>query len=217
MRSQANHQSFLLRAQVAWALSADEFAHFLYSDERRRWQDPLAISRAIGAREGMTVADLACGPGFFTLPLASLVGPAGLVYAVDAHATMLEHLRANITKSTVPAEIIRLVHADVSRTGIPSGTVDVALFANVLHDIDDKQAFLREVRRICKSGAVVVDIDWKRARTGMGPPFEIRLTEDESRRILSENGLRIRSTIDSGPHHYGLVAGISEGGEKRLR
>lgn len=196
-------------------MSADDFAHFLYSDERKRWQDPLAISKAIGVKEGMTVADLGCGPGFFTLPLASLVGATGLVYAVDAHPKMLEHLRANIGMSATLRKTIRPIRATVSKTGIPSLTVDVALFANVLHDVDDKEAFLAEVKRICRPGAAIVDIDWKKARTDAGPPFEIRLTEAESRRILSGSGLKVVSTIDPGPYHYGLVAHVAEAEEKK--
>ena len=187
-------------------MDADEFARYLISDERRRWQDPVKISSAIGVKNGMTVADLACGPGFFTIPLASLVGERGLVYAVDSSPMMLKHLRANIEKSGVHKKTIKVLRADVSDTGIPAASVDVAIFANVLHDIDDKRAFLREVRRICRSGAMLVDIDWKKARMDQGPPYDIRLTEAESRKILSESGLDIRSSLDAGPHHYCLVS-----------
>lgn len=186
-------------------MDIDEFASFLASDERRKWQDPLKISRAIGVKAGMTVADLACGPGFFTLPLASLVGEKGLVYAVDASSTMLNHLQAAVEKFGLSRETIKAIHADVSSSEIPSGSVDVAIFANVLHDLDDKRAFLREVRRICKPGGTIVDVDWRKIRMEFGPPFEIRLTDAESKRILSENGIGVARSIDAGPYHYGLV------------
>lgn len=187
-------------------MDANRLARFLTSNERRVWQDPLKISKAMGVKSGMTVADLACGPGFFTLPLASLVGEKGLVYAVDAHPTMLDHLRVNIEKSGASPNVVKAVLADVAKTGIPSGSVDIALFANVLHDIDDKEMFLAEVKRICRRGANVIDIDWTKDRMETGPPFEIRLSEAESRRILSENGLVVTGTIDAGLHHYGLIS-----------
>lgn len=186
-------------------MDVDEFARFLNSDERKKWQDPLKITGEIGVESGMTVADLACGPGYFTIPLASLVGEDGLVYAVDANPTMLRHLRANIKKSAVHRNTIRVIRADVSKTGIAAGSVDVAIFANVLHDLDDKGAFLREVRRISRRGATVVDIDWKKVRTDNGPPFGIRLAEAESRRILTGDGFVFTRSIEAGPHHYGLV------------
>jgi ubiquinone/menaquinone biosynthesis C-methylase UbiE len=187
-------------------MDIDEFARVLTSDERREWQDPVKISKAIGIESGMTVADLACGPGFFTLPLALLVGKRGQVYAVDSNPRMLHHLRTNIKKSGAYTENIKVIQADVSKTGIPSGSVDVAIFANVLHDIADVRAFLDEVKRISGSKATVVDIDWKKARMEFGPPFEIRLSETEARRILSKNGLAVSRIIEAGPYHYGLVS-----------
>ena len=186
-------------------MDTDELSRFLLSDERRRYQDPLKISKAMGVKSGMIVADLACGPGFFTVPLASLVGEGGLVYAVDANPAMLRHLRINIKKSGVNRETIKVMRADVSDTTIPAGSVDVVLFANVLHDIGDRKAFLREVRRISKPRATIVDIDWEKVEMDHGPPYEIRLTRAESLRILTENGFAFVRLVHAGSHHYGLV------------
>ena len=82
----------------------------------------------------------------------------------------------------------------------------MAMIANVLHDVADRKAFLKEVKRICKSKATVVDIDWKKAEMEFGPPLEIRLAESESRRILSKNGLAVSRRVEAGPYHYGLVS-----------
>ncbi len=174
------------------------------SDDRKGWQDPDSILRSIGVKRGMTVADLGCGPGFFTLPIASMVGEKGRVYSVDSNATMVSHLLRNIESTGIKTRVEAL-HADVSKTGIPTGSVDVALFANILHDIEDTGSFLREVRRICKPGASMVNVDWKPLRMELGPPLEVRLSEEESERILSEGGLRVTRRIEAGPYHYGLV------------
>ncbi len=175
------------------------------ADERKRWQDPSTILKSAGVREGMTLADLGCGPGFFTLPMASFVGNHGTVYAVDANPVMLEHLRENLAKARGAGRRVRIVESDVCDTGIPTGSVDLAFFANILHDVDDKASFLKEVRRICRRGAMAVDVDWKRVRTPHGPPLEIRLGAVECRRILSEGGLTILRRFDAGPYHYGLM------------
>ncbi len=186
-------------------METDEFAERLMSKERREWQDPEEIIKRIGIRRGMIVADLACGPGFFTIPIARKVGKDGEVYAVDSDDRMLDHLRANLEKSRVAQGVVKAITADVSDTGIPSRSVDVALFANIVHDLDDVATFLREVKRIGKNDFTVVDIDWQKIHTEHGPPFEIRLTKEESIRILSRNGLKVTSTIDAGHFHYGLI------------
>jgi ubiquinone/menaquinone biosynthesis C-methylase UbiE len=43
--------------------------------------------------QGMTMADLGSGPGFFTIPMAKVTGENGLVYAVDSNLTMLNALK----------------------------------------------------------------------------------------------------------------------------
>ncbi|MDG6909124.1 MAG: class I SAM-dependent methyltransferase [Nitrososphaerota archaeon] len=187
-------------------MERDEFARILMSEERRKRQDPLKLMEAAGIRPGMTVADLGCGPGFFTLPLASRVGSRGLVYAVDADPVMLKHLRNNIEESKADLGRIKILEADVSETGIPARSVDAVLFANVLHDIDDKKAFLGEVTRICKARAMVIDVDWKKIKQEIGPPFGMRLAEAETKKIMSEAGLEVTKALDAGPHHYGLVS-----------
>jgi ubiquinone/menaquinone biosynthesis C-methylase UbiE len=183
----------------------DRLARRLMSDERRSYQDPLKISKAIGVRKGMTVADMGCGSGFFTLPLATLVGPKGLVYAVESNPTMLRHLRDNIRKSGVNAKTIRVMRADVSRTRIPSACADIVLLVRILHDIENRRTFLKEVRRICKPGGRVVDLDWKKIRMKHGPPYEIMLSKSESTRILTENGFRLIRAFNPGRYHYGLI------------
>lgn len=186
-------------------METDEFAERLMSKERREWQNPEKIVERVGIRRGMVVADLACGPGFFTIPIAEKVGIGGEVYAVDSSDRMIDHLRANIKKSRVAQRVVKVITADVSDTGIPSGSVDVALFANIVHDIDDSAAFLREAKRIGKRESMMVDVDWQKIHTEHGPPFEIRLTKEESTRILSRNGLKVTRTFDAGPFHYGLI------------
>jgi ubiquinone/menaquinone biosynthesis C-methylase UbiE len=186
-------------------VDADDFAAILMSEARREWQDPVAIGERIGIKKGMTVADLGCGPGFFTLPIASMVGEKGKVYSVDSSPAMIKHLRENVSRLGPEKHAVKVVMADVSKTGIPTRSVDVALFANILHDIEDKKAFLAEVARICSPGATVADIDWKKVPTEAGPPLEIRLSERESREILFDGGLSVVRKIEAGPYHYGLV------------
>ena len=177
----------------------------LLSKERRKEQDPKAILKAAGIKKGMVVADLGCGPGYFTIDIASMVGKSGLVYAVDTNPVMLDYLAKRAKRRSAISKTIKVMHSDVSFTRIPSKSVDLAFFANVLHDIEDKAAFLKEVRRICRDGAVVVDLDWKKVKTEHGPPLEIRLSEDTAEKILSDSGYAVDKRLGIGPNHYMLL------------
>ena len=62
----------------------------------RRWlQDPQEILRPY-IEEGMTVLDIGCGPGFFSIDMAQRVGRSGRVIASDLQEGMLQKLRGKI-------------------------------------------------------------------------------------------------------------------------
>jgi ubiquinone/menaquinone biosynthesis C-methylase UbiE len=178
---------------------------FLMFEERKQWHNPETILNEAGITRGMIIADLGSGPGFFTIPAAQMIGETGLVYAVDSNQTMLNGLKENIAKSEVNPNIIKIVNSDVCHTGIPEESVDLVLFANVLHEVEDRKAFFQEVRRISKPTAYIVDVDWKKVQTEYGPPFKERLSEDEANRVLSESGFTVVKQTDAGPYHYELI------------
>ena len=182
---------------------------FLMSEERKLWHNPETILQRADATKGMTMADLGSGPGFFTIPMAQITGEKGLVYAVDSNQNILDNLKENIAKSGVNPKVIKIVKNDVCHTGIPNESVDLVLFANVLHEVANRKAFFQEVKRISKITALIVDVDWKKIQTEHGPPLESRLSEDEANQILSESGFTVVKQTDAGPYHYELIAKLS--------
>src|ERR1700731_3699978 len=111
------------------------------SPARKKWQDPDKILDQLDIHENTNTADLGCGPGFFTLPLASRA-KRGTIYAVDASKVMLAHLKKNL--DSIPAQTshnVKMIQADVIRTTIPNESVDFVLFAQLLHDLEDYVAF----------------------------------------------------------------------------
>jgi ubiquinone/menaquinone biosynthesis C-methylase UbiE len=184
-------------------------AKFLMSEERKLWHNPETVLKFAGATKGMTMADLGSGPGFFTIPMAQITGEKGLVYAVDSNQNMLDSLKENIAKSGVHPKVIKIVKNDVCHTGIPTESVDLVIFANVLHEVDNRKAFFQEVRRISKLTANIVDVDWKKIQTEHGPPLESRLSEYEAIQVLSESGFTVVKQTNAGPYHYELIAKLS--------
>ena len=195
-------------------MNEDEFARALLAHERKEWQDPDKILSQLGVKTGMIAADLACGPGYFTIPMARAVGKDGIVYAVDSSTVMLGYLSSNIAHSKIGKKIINVIESDITETRITSSSVDFVLLANILHDVQDRTRLFSEIRRITKQDSELIVIDWKKEDTGLGPPVEIRLTESESRKILHENGYEVTQSIEAGPYHYGLVFKKSPFGRK---
>ena len=102
-----------------------------------------------GIRAGMTVVDFGCGPGRYTIPAARLVGAEGEIHAVDVHPLAIRMTE----RAAVVAGLknIKTVRSDCA-TGIPSGSIDVVLLYDALHDVEDRDAVLGEIRRVLKSG-----------------------------------------------------------------
>jgi len=127
--------------------------------------------RQSGVREGQTVLDYACGPGYHTIPAARLVGPAGRVYALDIQpaAARMVTKRAK----TAGVDNVSVIVSDRD-TGIPTGSVDLVLLYDAIAAIADKRGVLAELDRVLKPGGVLVLQGYtpKQLEYGTGgPPF----------------------------------------------
>jgi ubiquinone/menaquinone biosynthesis C-methylase UbiE len=134
----------------------------------RRWlQDPQKILRPY-IEEGMTVLDLGCGPGYFSIDMAHMVGKSGRVIAADLQEGMLQKLRDKI-QGTELEERITLHKCEESRIGL-SEHVDFVLGFYVLHEIPNQEVFFSEIRSILKPSGRVFIVE---------PPFHVSKTAFE--------------------------------------
>jgi ubiquinone/menaquinone biosynthesis C-methylase UbiE len=102
----------------------------------RRWlQNPQKILSPY-VKEGMKVLDVGCGPGFFSVELAKMVGAHGKVYSVDLQKGMLQKLRNKIY-GTPLEQRIQLIKCEKDKIVIPE-KVDFILAFYVVHEVPDK-------------------------------------------------------------------------------
>lgn len=173
----------------------------LLSAERHALLDPERFLDQLDVREGMTVADLGAGPGFFTLPLARRVGPAGTVYATDVSPEMLEVLASR----GLPAQV-HTVLAEESRFDIPDRSVELALLAFVLHEVAHPEAFLAEVQRILRSAGRLVVLEWKPQEEEKGPPLHERVSVERTTELLAAAGFDVIERGEANASHYYVVS-----------
>jgi ubiquinone/menaquinone biosynthesis C-methylase UbiE len=105
-------------------------------------------------KEGMKVLDLGCGPGFFTLEMARLVGSSGKVLAADLQDGMLEKLKVKI-QNTGLANRVEFHQCPADRIGL-SEKCDFILVFYMLHEVPDPGAFLREIKALLKPDGKVL-------------------------------------------------------------
>jgi ubiquinone/menaquinone biosynthesis C-methylase UbiE len=112
-----------------------ELANSLDSKIRRWLQNPQRILYPY-VKEGMKVLDVGCGPGFFSVELAKMVGTSGKVYSVDLQEGMLQKLRNKI-RGTSLEKIIRPIKCEKDKIVVPE-KVDFILAFYMVHEVPDK-------------------------------------------------------------------------------
>ncbi|TAL35992.1 MAG: class I SAM-dependent methyltransferase [Spirochaetes bacterium] len=135
-----------------------EHAGALDAGIRKLVQDPAKILRP-WVWEGMTVLDLGCGPGFFSIEIAKMVGKTGKVFAADLQEGMLEKLGRKIANTPL-VQRIQLHKCRADGVGL-SAALDFVLLFYVLHEVPDKPALFRELRGIMKPGAALLVVEPK--------------------------------------------------------
>jgi ubiquinone/menaquinone biosynthesis C-methylase UbiE len=122
---------------------------YLLLSPMRRWrQNPQRILEP-WVRTGMTVVDVGCAMGYFTLPLAELVGPTGRVVAVDLQARMLRALERRARRAGVSTIIeTRRCTADSLGVADLTGRVDFALLFAVAHEVPDVARLMGEIAAV---------------------------------------------------------------------
>jgi ubiquinone/menaquinone biosynthesis C-methylase UbiE len=174
----------------------------LDSPDRMKWQNPDSILKAFGVEEGMTLADVGCGTGFFSVPAARMVGAHGRVYGVDMQEEMLWSLQARLLKEGIENVLPILSTEEV--IPLPSSSIDAVLLVNTLHELVG-DATLLEIIRILRPEGFLAAVDWKKEPMEMGPPLEHRLSVGEAVKSLADRGL-LAMDVEVGPLHYGLKA-----------
>lgn len=147
---------------------------------RKLFQNPRKIVSPY-IQEGMTAFDLGCGPGFFTIEMAKLVGPDGKVIAVDLQDGMLEIVKKKIENTNLQ-HIIELHKCQSDKIGLTKAA-DFILIFYMLHEVPDQAAFLKEVHSLLKPNGKALIVE---------PKFHV--TKDDFkkyRKVLSQIGFGI--------------------------
>jgi ubiquinone/menaquinone biosynthesis C-methylase UbiE len=133
-----------------------------FDNRLRRWlQNPQKIL-APYIQPRMTVLDVGCGPGFFSIEMARMVGVSGRVIAADLQDGMLQKLREKIQGTELEKRIV-LHQCGRQRVGWTE-PVDFALAFYMVHELPDQNAFFQEIGSLLTSNGHILIVE---------PPFHV--------------------------------------------
>lgn len=154
---------------------------------------PLILDR-LDIRQYRDVAELGCGYGTFTVPIAKAI--SGMVYTFDVEPEMIARTRERGAGLRIVCD-----QRDVMKHGF-GVQVDAVLLFNILHCADP----VRLLRHAADAGHYVLVIHWRYGDTPRGPGLDIRPRPEQIVEWANEAGLKpISGIIDLPPWHYGVA------------
>lgn len=122
-----------------------ELAGSLDNKIRKWFQNPQKIL-APYIKEGMKVLDIGCGPGFFSIELAKMVGKSGKIFSVDLQEGMLQKIRNKI-HATELEERIKFIKCEEDKIDVPE-KVDFILAFYMVHEVPNKNKLFEALKKV---------------------------------------------------------------------
>jgi ubiquinone/menaquinone biosynthesis C-methylase UbiE len=167
------------------------------------------VFEVLNLSRGIVFLDAGCGDGYFSIEAALRLGPNSKIIAVDVHKESLEKLKKEIKDKGLSN--IEILEADITkRLPLEDKSVDIYFIANVLHGFDEKEKerVLKEAKRILKENGKLVVIEFKKEPMTVGPPLEIRISEEELKKFLEKLGFIFEKSFNIGPYSYLATFGV---------
>jgi ubiquinone/menaquinone biosynthesis C-methylase UbiE len=181
-------------------------APWLVRESRQREEDCRTMLQALGVKPGQTVCDMGCGNGFYTLQLARLVGPRGIVYAVDIQPEMLQMLARNAAEARLAN--IRPVLGTPIDPRLPAGEIDIMLCVDVYHEFSHPEAMLAKIKESLAPEGQLVLVEFR----GEDPAVPIKplhkMTKAQVRAELEPAGFEMVREFDRLPWQHLLFLGL---------
>ena len=112
----------------------------------------ITILNEVGIAPGSVVLDYGCGPGGYIVPLASLVGSTGTIYAQDMDPRALRSVEAIAERHGLKQ--VQTIQSDC-KTGLPDVSVDVVLLYDIVHHLHDPDAIMEELYRVLRPDGIL--------------------------------------------------------------
>lgn len=165
------------------------------------------VLAALDLKNGDTVVDIGCGPGYNSLLMAEKVGREGHVYAVDPAAEALEYLAEQI-EAGAAVDNITLIHADGrDLPNLLDEPVQKGLLTYVLHHDDDPAGLVMALADgVFTAGGLLAVCEYDPEAPGeVGPPLSERLSPQQVLTWLSNAGFAFVEKLDLADEQYGFI------------
>ena len=155
---------------------------FLDSGLRKMLQPPVKVIADSGIKRGMTILEIGCGSGAFTIEAARTAGQQGKVYALDMQEDMLGKLRTKLSSpGNSDIRNIEIINKSAYDLQFEADSIDLIYMVTVLQEVPDKPRALAQIKRVLKPTGILAVSEFL-----PDPDYPWRSTTE---RMLSQAGL----------------------------
>ena len=177
-------------------------AEWLTRDSREREERTSLVLSSLGVKPGMTICDMGCGNGYYSLKLAKMVGPEGRVLGVDIQREMLQFLQERIDESGVTN--IQPIHGSLIDPHLPAGEVDMILCVDVYHEFSHPEYMLSAMRKALKPDGLLVLLEYRAEDPEVPIKPLHKMSKKQVNKELEANGFKLVKEFDGLPWQHML-------------
>lgn len=178
-------------------------AGWLMRATREEEENGALLHRWLAVRRGQAVADLGCGNGYHTLPLARAVGDAGVVHGVELQPQYLVMLQKRATDAGL-GNIVG-VECTVDDPMLPANALDLVLMVDVYHELSHPVRVMRRVRESLRDGGRVVLVEFRAEDPAVPIKPEHTMTKAQMLREMASHGFRFAAETDELPWQHAVA------------
>ncbi len=187
---------------MAWVFPPEELQRLVHP-RRFRYCPPFKTLRRMGLKKGMDIAEVGCGPGFWTLPATKIAGSSSKVFASDISPRMLAAAKQRATNAG--SLNIQFKRSRSYKVPFDSECADFCMLHYVLHEVNSPDKLLAEGVRILRKQGLLSVYEWAKVDSDTGPPYSARIADSNMRNLFNSVGLKSTYFWMPDPLNYILV------------
>lgn len=187
-----------------------EHADWLEREGRAELEKPEMVIQAMEVREGMTIAEIGAGTGFFSRRLAKVVGPTGKVYAEDIQPQMLDLLKQYAAKEEIK-NIVPVLGTETDPK-LPIGKIDRVLLVDVYHEFQKPEPMLAALRKVLAPGGTVTLVEYRlEGETAAHINIKHRMSTEQVLAEWNAAGYELANQVETLPSQHVFIFSTRRG------
>jgi ubiquinone/menaquinone biosynthesis C-methylase UbiE len=175
-------------------------AEWLTRDNREQEERCSLMLANLGVKRGITICDMGCGNGFYTLKLAQMTGQDGHVYAVDIQPEMLKMLNERADEQSI--RNVSPILGTLTDPRLPKGQIDLILLVDVYHEFSHPVQMLAAMRDALAPGGLCALVEFRSEDPNVPIKPEHKMSKAQIMKEWPPNGFKLVKEFNGLPWQH---------------